>query len=215
LTPPSKTENTQSAPHNIDPDVTTPVLPSTQPTNELPSPARPQRATQLPSRYTNFVPSSDIVNQLLAIDNDELTIPLPDGPNSAANIVSHIMAADLILDEANNINADNDNPPTVRHAQRSKYWNEWLAAMHEELEALKAKGVYEEVDQIPPGRKPVQCKWVLCIKRDQNGQISHFKGQLVAKGFTQIFGQDFTFNKLRKIMKIFDKMDKSKNQGVT
>jgi hypothetical protein len=130
LTPPSKTENTQSAPHNIDLDVTTPVLPSTQPTNELPSPARPQRATQLPSRYTNFVPSSDIVNQLLAIDNDELTIPLPDGPNSAANIVSHIMAADLILDEANNINADDDNPPTVR---------------------------------------------------------------LVAKGFTQIFGQDFTF----------------------
>jgi hypothetical protein len=103
------------------------------------------------------------------------------------------MAADLILDEANNINAEDDNPPTVRHAQRSKYWNKWLAAMHEELEALKAKGVYEEVDQIPPGRKPVQCKWVLRIKRDQNGQISRFKGRLVAKGFTQIFGQDFTF----------------------
>jgi Reverse transcriptase (RNA-dependent DNA polymerase) len=65
--------------------------------------------------------------------------------------------------------------------------------MHEELEALKAKGVYEEVAELPLGRKAVQCKWVLHIKRDQNGQISCFKGCLVAKGFTQIFGQDFTF----------------------
>ena len=48
--------------------------------------------------------------------------------------------------------------------------------MHEELEALKAKGVYEEVHELPPGRKAVQCKWVLRIKRDQNGQISRFKG---------------------------------------
>jgi hypothetical protein len=65
--------------------------------------------------------------------------------------------------------------------------------MHEELEVLKAKGVYEEITELPHGRKAVQCKWVLRIKRDKNGQISRFKGQLVAKGFTQIFGQDFTF----------------------
>jgi hypothetical protein len=65
--------------------------------------------------------------------------------------------------------------------------------MHEELEALKAKEVYEEVSELPHGRKAVKCKWVLCIKRDKDGQISCFKGRLVAKGFTQIFGQDFTF----------------------
>ena len=68
-----------------------------------------------------------------------------------------------------------------------------MAAMHEELEALKAKEVYEETDALPPGRKAVQCKWVLHIKRDKDGRISRFKGRLVAKGFTQIFGQDFTF----------------------
>ena len=65
--------------------------------------------------------------------------------------------------------------------------------MHEELEALKAKEVYEEISELPPGRRAVQCKWVLRIKRDKDGQISRFKGRLVAKGFTQIFGQDFTF----------------------
>jgi reverse transcriptase-like protein len=65
--------------------------------------------------------------------------------------------------------------------------------MHEELEALKAKEVYEEVNQLLPGRKAVQSKWVLHIKWDKEGQILHFKAQLVAKGFTQVFGQDFTF----------------------
>src|SRR5258708_8427135 len=41
--------------------------------------------------------------------------------------------------------------------------------------------------------KVVQCKWVLHIKQDKDGQISHFKGHLVAKGFTQIPRQDYTF----------------------
>ena len=56
--------------------------------------------------------------------------------------------------------------------------------MHEELEALKAKYVYEEIEELPPRRKAMQCKWVLHIKQDKDGQISHFKGHLVAKGFT-------------------------------
>ena len=61
------------------------------------------------------------------------------------------------------------------------------------LEALKAKNVYEVVSELPPGRKAVQCKWVLRTKRDKKGQISHFKGRLVTKDFTQVFGEDFTF----------------------
>jgi Reverse transcriptase (RNA-dependent DNA polymerase) len=65
--------------------------------------------------------------------------------------------------------------------------------MYEELESLKAKGVYEEVDKLPPGRKAIDCKWVLHIKRNKEGQISRFKARLVAKGFTQAPGQDFTF----------------------
>jgi hypothetical protein len=159
---------------------------------------RPRRNTQLPSKYSDFVPSNIIVDQLLALDEEELTIPLPNGPSSVHDIVANVVNADLILDNvyintSNTNTSEEQDPPTVRHAQRSKYWNEWLAAMHEELEALKAKGVYEEVAELPPGRKAVQCKWVLHIKRDQNGQISRFKGRLVAKGFTQIFGQDFTF----------------------
>jgi len=104
------------------------------------------------------------------------------------------MEAELKLDGIAKLTDDQEkDPPTVKHAQHSKYWNEWLSAMHEELEVLKAKDVYEEIDKLPPGKKAIQSKWVLHIKCDKDRQISRFKGRLVMKGFTQIFGCDYTF----------------------
>jgi hypothetical protein len=88
---------------------------------------------------------------------------------------------------------DASDPLSIPEARRSQYWTEWLSAIHEELESLKIKGVYEETHTLPPNRKPIQCKWVLHIKRDKDNTISCFKARLVAKGFTQILGQDFNF----------------------
>lgn len=88
---------------------------------------------------------------------------------------------------------DAKDPKTIREAQASIYWAEWLAALYEELEALRAKGVYEDVEELPPGRKAIGSKWVLHIKRNKDGMISRFKARLVAKGFSQIPGQDFTY----------------------
>jgi formate dehydrogenase maturation protein FdhE len=64
-----------------------------------------------------------------------------------------------------NLTLDNEQDPlSLQHVRQSKYWNEWLTTMHEELEAQKVKDVYEEVDDLMHGRKAVQCKWVLHIK---------------------------------------------------
>ncbi len=65
--------------------------------------------------------------------------------------------------------------------------------MHEELKALKAKDVYEEVKHLPHKRRAEQCKWVLHIEQDKDRQISCFKGHLITKGFMQIPGQDYSF----------------------
>lgn len=53
--------------------------------------------------------------------------------------------------------------------------------MYEELELLKEKGVYEEIDHLPPGRKAVGSKWVLHIKRNKEGLIAWFKARLGSK----------------------------------
>jgi Reverse transcriptase (RNA-dependent DNA polymerase) len=140
------------------------------------------------------VPSDSIVDQLLLLDDEELAIPLSDGPASINHAISQILQADLLLDDFANLATNEEhNPQTICQAEHSKHWNKWLTAMFKVLEVLKVKEVYEEVDELSPGRKAMQCKWVLHIKCDKEGQISRFKGCSIAKGFTQIFGQDFTF----------------------
>jgi hypothetical protein len=152
--------------------------------------SRPKRVIHLPSKYNDFVDPDTIVSQLLALDEEEAAIPLDD-TTSLQTATRALAIADAYLCTVQDDEATD--PNTIHEAKRSKYWGEWLAAMHEELESLRAKGVYEEVAVIPPDRKPVHCKWVLHIKRDKTGAISRFKARLVAKGFTQIPGQDFTF----------------------
>jgi hypothetical protein len=99
------------------------------------------------------------------------------------DIVKAFVASDQSLNE--------DTPRNLQEAMKSKYWPEWLSAIHQELASLEAMKVYQEVDSLPPGKKAVGSKWVLVLKRDQNGDIARFKARLVAQGFTQIPGQDF------------------------
>lgn len=62
--------------------------------------------------------------------------------------------------------------------------------MEEELAALTANNTWILVP-LPPGKRPIACKWVYRIKRKANGSIEHYKACLVAKGFTQAAGIDY------------------------
>ena len=59
---------------------------------------------------------------------------------------------------------DAKDPLSIHEARAGIYWAHWIATLYEELKALKAKEVYRNIDTIPEGRKPVNCKWVLHIK---------------------------------------------------
>ena len=65
-----------------------------------------------------------------------------------------------------------EDPKSIHEAKLSMYWMEWLGAIYEELKVLKVKGVYEDVDELPPGWKAVDSKWVLHIKCDKDRLIS-------------------------------------------
>ena len=60
-----------------------------------------------------------------------------------------------------------------------------------ELNTFKEIGLYQEV-KIPPNRKIINSKWVFKIKRGPNGEINKYKAHLVAKGYTQIEGLNYT-----------------------
>ncbi|KAM1718976.1 hypothetical protein ACFX12_020858 [Malus domestica] len=63
--------------------------------------------------------------------------------------------------------------------------------MAEEFQALQSTGTWSLVPSSPT-QNLVGCKWVFRIKRKPDGTVDRYKGRLVAKGFHQQEGIDFT-----------------------
>ncbi|RZB58914.1 Retrovirus-related Pol polyprotein from transposon RE1 [Glycine soja] len=70
-------------------------------------------------------------------------------------------------------------------------------------QALEHSDTWELVPLLP-GKKVVGCRWVYAIKVGPNGEVDRLKAQLVAKGYTQIYGLDYgdTFSPVAKITTI-------------
>lgn len=65
-----------------------------------------------------------------------------------------------------------------------------MSAMKEELQCFKENDAWELSDAPKDGRL-VQCNWVLHKKYDSKNKV-RFRARLVAKGFSQVEGVDFT-----------------------
>jgi Reverse transcriptase (RNA-dependent DNA polymerase) len=70
------------------------------------------------------------------------------------------------------------------------YGAAWKAAIEEEIRALVANNTWCE-EQAPKGANLVSTKWVFTTKTDVHGVVERFKARLVARGFSQIFGEDY------------------------
>jgi transposase InsO family protein len=84
----------------------------------------------------------------------------------------------------------NDEPRDEREALARPDSELWRRAMDEEYASLMGNQTWE-LAELPHGKEPVDCKWVLKIKRDAQGMIERYKARLVAKGYSQQPGVDF------------------------
>ncbi|GJZ51089.1 ribonuclease H-like domain-containing protein [Tanacetum coccineum] len=67
----------------------------------------------------------------------------------------------------------------------------WIEAMNNEIEALNRNNTWTVCD-LPVGRKPVGSKWLWKIKYKSTGEIERYKARVVAKGFSQREGFDYS-----------------------
>jgi len=63
--------------------------------------------------------------------------------------------------------------------------------MDEEIETLGNMGTWR-LEDLPADRKPVGCRWVYDRKRNEHGEVIKYKARLVAQGFLQKPGTDFS-----------------------
>jgi len=95
-----------------------------------------------------------------------------------------------LLESDYNIGAEN-NPETFDQAMSCKESNLWYDAMKDEMNFMQSNGVWNLVE-LSNGAKAIGCKWVFKTKRDLLGNIERYKTRLVAKGFIQKEGIDYT-----------------------
>lgn len=95
---------------------------------------------------------------------------------------------DFVLDDvAMLVSVD---PKSDREAMASNDAEFWKKAKEEELQAIKRNNTWKTVN-LPKNRKAIGSKWVFKSKTDENGE-RQFKARLVAQGFTQQFGVDYS-----------------------
>ncbi|KAK9182889.1 hypothetical protein WN944_026037 [Citrus x changshan-huyou] len=83
--------------------------------------------------------------------------------------------------------SNNREPKTFKEANSNSIWRQ---AMHEELQALDENKTWNIV-KLPHGKKIVGCRWIYKIKYISDGTIERHKARLVARGFTQTYGEDY------------------------
>ncbi|CAM8986036.1 unnamed protein product [Rhodiola kirilowii] len=136
------------------------------------------------------VSNSHVRDYLLSRDRAP-RIPKPN--KKYANLVENYVVNDLAefaLVAARSI--ETVVPETYKQAMISKNANEWKIAMTEEIESMHANDTWKLIPK-PENARTIDCKWIFKLKEGISpSDPPRFKGRLVAKGFTQKEGIDYT-----------------------
>ena len=81
---------------------------------------------------------------------------------------------------------DNDAPTTFKKIYGRPDASNWMQAIQAENASIDSHAVFQIVEQLPLGKKPIKVKYI--FKRKDNGR---YKARLVAMGYSQVPGLDF------------------------
>jgi Reverse transcriptase (RNA-dependent DNA polymerase) len=112
---------------------------------------------------------------------------------------------------------EEEDPKSITDALSRQNGQECPESLQSELQSMKNHHVWDLVPRksVPIGKKVIKSKTICHIKRDENGHNAKLKTRIVAKGFTQVAGEDYhdmfspvaRLESLRLILAIAAKLD--------
>ncbi|GKB07280.1 zinc finger, CCHC-type containing protein [Tanacetum coccineum] len=83
-----------------------------------------------------------------------------------------------------------DDPNTFDEAMKSQDVAFWEEAINDDMDSIMGNNTWVLAD-LPPGCKPLGCKWIFKRKLKVDGTIENFKARLVIQGFRKKSGIDY------------------------
>ncbi|GJZ57733.1 zinc finger, CCHC-type containing protein [Tanacetum coccineum] len=83
-----------------------------------------------------------------------------------------------------------DDPKTFDEAMKSQDVAFWKEAINDEMDSIMGNDTWVLTD-LPPGCRPLGCKWIFKRKLKVDGTVEKFKARLVIQGFKQKSGIDY------------------------
>ena len=87
--------------------------------------------------------------------------------------------------------ADIRTPNSHRHAMATPQREEWKKAEEMEIESMVTNKVFKPA-LLPSDRRAIRVRWIYRIKYNKDGAIKQYKARIVALGYQQIFGVDYS-----------------------
>ena len=96
-----------------------------------------------------------------------------------------------------------DEPNSYKDAMNSPDAAEWRPACEAKYDILMGYHTWKLIKKLPSGNI-VRCWWTFRVKRDNLGAVNKFKARLIAQGFSQVKGLDYseTFSPIIKFTTI-------------
>ncbi|GJX02653.1 zinc finger, CCHC-type containing protein [Tanacetum coccineum] len=118
------------------------------------------------------------------------SLSIPKGTEDIGGLVVPEKVTEEVYDQHSYCFNVEDDPNTFDEAMKSHDVAFWKEAINDEIDSIMGNNTWVLVD-LPPGCKPLGCKWIFKRKLKVDGTIEKFKARLVIQGFRQKSGIDY------------------------
>jgi len=152
----------------------------------------PENITSSSNGPTNIpVNSVPVISNKEVIQNSDVTNNRPKRIITENVLFKDYVSAAIIEEDKSDemISVDGNRSFTLAEVRQMPDWPEYEKAMNLEMDAIILNDTWEDVDQLPDGRKPVGYVWVFTRKVHETP--IRYKARLCAQGFSQTHGFDY------------------------